>query len=98
MRSLHEAGFYAAIMTIVFNTESSLPQVNYSLNILYNEIPIILYQLCGAFLQTISWMTGELKKNPIFWSQPTFEPFLKLGPKKVLPRWLCGPRMAVIGQ
>lgn len=65
-RSLHEAGFYAAIMTIVFNTESSYPEVNYSLNILYNEIPIILNQLCGAFLQTISWMTGEQRKVQSF--------------------------------
>ena len=82
MRSLHEAGFYAAIMTIVFNTESSLPQVNYSLNILYNEIPIILYQLCGAFLQTISWMTGELKKIQSFDPSQPLNLFLNWVQKK----------------
>ena len=47
-RSLHEAGFY----TLPYDhciQHRAYSEVNYSQNILYNEIPIILSQLSGAF-------------------------------------------------
>ena len=64
-RSLHEAGFYALPLWPLYSTHRASPEVNYSQNILYNEIPIILVQLSGAFYK-LSWMTGEQRKVQSF--------------------------------
>ena len=97
-RSLHEAGFYAAIMTIVFNTESSYPEVNYSLNILYNEIPIIWINYVVHFYKlSLEWRASREKSNLLI-PAVTFEPFLKLGPKKFYHAGAGWAWMAVIGR